>query len=90
MSEIRFLQRAPSAGWFILDVMRKGHDRKPNGEWKRGRPSNIWVALLVDVDPDLFCVGRGRNAKSCWVDLGRHRTRDDAWEYAEQLMETRH
>jgi hypothetical protein len=75
----------PPAGWFVLDVMRKGDLHQ------RGRPRNEWVALLIDCDPDLY---RARQcdlrSPSRWLELGRHRTRDDAWDHAESLIATRH
>ena len=69
---------APPAGsaWHILDVMR----------WGKGHPRNAWVALLIDVDPVLHLRGQ----QSFWLDLGRHRNRDEAWEIAEALLATRH
>ena len=62
--------------WYILDVMRKS---------SRGVQ---WAALLIDVDPD---VDRPCDAGcSCWLDLGRHKSRDDAWDAALQMIATRH
>lgn len=72
----------PPPGWWILDVMRKDSRRIDEG----------WVALLIDTDPDIFCAGldRHKRTQSCWLDLGKCRSRDAAWERAEQLMATKH
>jgi hypothetical protein len=71
---------SPPAGWFVLDVMRR--------EWRKWD----WVALVIDVDPNerrSKCATRSR-----WVELGKHKNRDDAWDYAEYILEdegaTRH
>jgi choline dehydrogenase-like flavoprotein len=64
--------------WHILDVMRKS---------SRGVQ---WTALLIDVDPDDFVNWRCDAGCSCWLDLGRHKSRDDAWDAAEQMIATRH
>ena len=64
-------------GWYILEVMRKD---------RGGR--NDWVALLVDVDPDAD--DDYQPVQSHWLDLGRHKTRDDAYDHAESMMATRH
>ena len=71
----------PPAGWFILDIMRRGEGRK----WD-------WVALMIDVDPDdVEKLPRLRAARQCWVRIaGKHRNRDDAWTALEDLMATRH
>jgi hypothetical protein len=84
-----FLASAPQGRpWFILDVMRKGDEARP---FRRGRPRNDWVALLIDVDPELFRAGRESHpVQDCVLDLGRHKTRDDAWGHAEQLLMARH
>jgi len=42
MTAIEYLDR-PLAGWFALDVMKAGSKHK----WD-------WVALMVDVDPDVL------------------------------------
>ena len=69
--------------WFILDVMRKTESCPGH---------RIWVALLIDTDPEIYCAGldQHRQTQSRFVDLGGHQTRDDAWVHAEQLMATRH
>jgi len=65
------------SGWFILDVMRKYRGRR-----------NVWVALLVDRDPDdIALYDLWRATQSRW--LGRHKTRDEAWDHTETLMATR-
>jgi len=88
MRAITFLDRPPAGDWHILDVMRKDDPGRP---FRRGRPRNIWVALLIDCDPDAFCAGEAHlRAPSCFLDLGRHKTREDAWDFAEQCMATRH
>jgi hypothetical protein len=81
---IDYVQAPPTPGYYILEVLRKG---------ERGRPHyNEWAAMLIDMDPDVWCSGQPvyRRPKSCWLDLGRHSTREDAWERAEQLLVTRH
>ena len=72
--------------WFILAVMYKGEPPP----FRRGRPKNIWVALLINVDPDLHCTGQQSATLSRYLDLGRHKSRDEAWDYAEDLLATRH
>jgi hypothetical protein len=64
--------------WRILDVMRKS---------SRGVQ---WTALLIDVDLDDFVNRRCDAGRSCFLDLGRHKSRDDAWDAAEQMIATRH
>ena len=83
------LQTPPSScRWFILDVMRKGDKDRP---FRRGRPRNEGVALMIDVDPDIFCTADIRpRSQSCWVGLGKHKDLDSAWDYAEQLTASRH
>jgi hypothetical protein len=57
-------------GWYIFDVMRKYRGRR-----------NVWVALLVNHDPDdISLYNLWRATQSRWLELGRHKTRDDAWE----------
>ena len=63
--------------WFILDVMRKGGDH----------PRNAWVALLINRDPDTYRAGP---MEERWLDLGKHKSRDDAWDCAGDLIATRH
>jgi hypothetical protein len=77
----------PPAGWFALNVMRKG-----SRKWD-------WVAIMVDVDPDdlkyCFCAfpaaffinpndwhpAEGRTARQCYVPVpGKHRNHDAAWD----------
>jgi hypothetical protein len=68
-----------SREWHILEVVRSS-----SREWD-------WSALLIDVDPDDFQNGRCDTVyQSCWLKLGRHKSRDDAWTVAEQMMATRH
>ena len=66
--------------WHILDVMPKNN---------RGRKPQ-WTALLIDVDPDDFVERRCDASESCLLDLGRHKSRDEAWDAAEQMIATRH
>jgi hypothetical protein len=67
-------------GWFILDVLRKYRGRR-----------NVWVALLVDHDPDdIALYNLWLATQSRWLELGRHKTRRDAWDHAESMMATRH
>ena len=78
----RLLDRPPIGEWFVLDVMRKGPG---------GARCSEWVALMIDVDPDIFCTADVRpRSQHCCVDLGKHKDRDSAWDYAEQLTATRH
>jgi hypothetical protein len=67
-----------SHAWHILDVMRKS-----------GRGFQ-WTALLIDVDPDDFVSGRCDAGCSCFLDLGWHKSCDNAWDVAEQMIATRH
>ena len=69
--------------WYILDVMRKGG---------KTAKRNVWMALLIDRDPDVFRAGLDRyvGVQERWLELGRHRNRDDAWDCAEQMLATRH
>jgi hypothetical protein len=65
---------SPPAGWFVLEVMR------------RERHSWHWVVLMIDVDPDEYCVGY-RTARSCLVRIpGKHRSRDAAWDRFEEMV----
>ena len=67
-----------SHAWYILEVMRK-------------RAGGFqWAACLIDVDPDDFVNQRCNAYRSCFLDLGRHRSHDDAWDAAEQVITTRH
>jgi hypothetical protein len=81
---VEYLRRPPPGTWFVFDVMRKG-------EWpvRRGRPRNEWCAALIDSDPDDFMEGR-KPKGCCWLDLGRHKTVEQAWDHAESLVATRH
>lgn len=65
--------------WFILDVMRKGGHH----------PRNAWAALLIDVDPNRARL-YPQPTEERWLDLGQHKTRDDAWDCAEGIITTRH
>jgi hypothetical protein len=67
-----------SQAWYILSVMRKS---------SRGFQ---WTALLIGVDADDFVNRRCDAGQSCWLDLGRHKSRDDAWDAAERMIATRH
>jgi len=68
--------------WWVLEVLRKSN---------RGRQRNEWTVLLIDIDPELRCAGLAdRPVQSRWLDLGRHQTRDDAWDCAEATLATRH
>ena len=98
-------QEAEATQWFILDVLRRGDPKRP---FRRGRPSNDWVALIISVPPDdlknyavdfpaLFYVhpdehrpGQLRAQQRSVPIPGKHKTRDDAWDHAEQLIATRH
>jgi hypothetical protein len=67
-------------GWYILEVIRKYRGRR-----------NVWVALLVNHHPDdIALYDLWPATQSRWVELGRHKTRDDAWGHCESLMATRH
>jgi hypothetical protein len=73
---IKYLDRLPP-GWFTLEVMRE-EPRKQD-----------WVALMVDVHPDEYRLGR--KARAAWVRVpGKHRNRDTAWDALQDMMETRH
>ena len=63
-----------------FEVMRKGGEA----------PRDEWVALLLDVDPDLFVQDRYSSNKSQIVNLGLHGSREDAWDRAEQLIAVHH
>ena len=86
MSKLVFHDAPPPGRWFILDVMRKGDERRP---FRPGRPRNDWAALLIDVEPDLF-VRTQIKASQHWLDLGRHKNLDAAWERAEAMIATKH
>jgi hypothetical protein len=75
MTAIKYLERV-TAGWFVLDVMRKE------------ARSRSWVALLLDVEPADFRAGA--SGQSRWLELGKHKSRDDAWDHAEAVLATRH
>lgn len=60
---------------FILDVMPESDERP-----------HRWTALLIDVDPDEFVDWRQSASGSQWLGLGDHDSRDDAWDYAEQIL----
>jgi len=84
-----------SPTWFISDVMKKV--APPAGEsprMRKGRTPNIWCAVLTDVDPKMYPDGSGvppgQSGQLRWLDLGRHKTREDAWAFAEQQLATRH
>jgi hypothetical protein len=62
--------------WFILDVMRKSN--------------KDWVAHLINVDPDDFLERCCNASAKCFLELGRHKSRDDAWNTAEEMIATRH
>ena len=85
------LETAPSGvRWFILDVVRKGDERRP---FRAGRPRNDWCALLLDVDPDHLFNSLPKSevpASSVWLDLGRHKILDAAWDHAEAMIATKH
>jgi hypothetical protein len=83
---VEYLQAPPGPGWYIVDVMRKGK----GPPFRPGRSPNDWAALIMDVDPELFAKDHSLRAQSHWLDLGRHKTQEAAWDYAEQLMATRH
>ena len=63
--------------WFIVDIMHKD-DRGID-----------WVALLIDVDPDLFAQ-ESCSCKQRWLEFGHHLSRDQAQLKAEDLVATRH
>lgn len=88
---INYERTAPGGvTWFILDVMRKGDEHRP---FRRGRPRNEWVAILIDIEPDIFCSGSmptASSCSSCWLDLGRHTSRETAWDHAGSMIATRH
>ena len=85
---------SPPPGWFILDVMQ--------AERKRTQ----WVALMIDVDPDVlkYCKAKvaflyvhpkeyqpTRTLREAWVPIaGKYKTRDAAWDALEEMMQTRH
>ena len=89
MNRVSLLTAPPSgARWFIFDVMRKGND-----SIRPGRPRNEWAAALIDMEPEQYAScshEEARRSRFCWLDLGRHRNRDDAWDHAEQMIATRH
>lgn len=61
--------------WYVLDVMWRSNRRR------------TWVALLIDVDPDLWTTGKVSKAESKWLYLGKHQTYRRAWNCAEQLLD---
>jgi len=67
--------------WYILDVCRKGGKTPDRREW---------CALLADVDPGQRGEHVRRIKREAWLNLGRYKSREDAWERAEDLLETRH
>jgi hypothetical protein len=46
-----------------------------------------WVALLIDRDPAL---GYSPDAQSRWIELGPHKSLEDASRAAEEAVATRH
>ena len=74
---IEYLDRPPP-GWFVLDVMKINY-RKTD-----------WAAIIIDVDPDDFVARPEVRAQSRWLKLGKHKSRDDAWDHADQMLATRH
>jgi hypothetical protein len=86
MTESKSTSRYPTpevnsspVGWFVLEVMRI-----ETGKWD-------WVALMIDVDPDdLKKRSLWRTVRQCLVRLGKHRSRDSAWECLDDMMATRH
>jgi len=95
MTAIEYVDRPP-AGWFVLDVLRKG-ERK----WD-------WCALMIDVDhddlkhcwcktaflyvdPNEYRPHEGRIAREVWLLIpGKHRNKEAAWEALEDMLATRH
>lgn len=89
-SKIQHVKRFPP-GWFVLAVMHKGDPEDPFRDYRRGDGMRFgWSALLIDVDPDLYCSGLARSSGSKWLDLGKHKTRRAACEALEAMMATRH
>jgi hypothetical protein len=73
----------PPAGWFVLDVMPRGH----------GSLAQDWTALMVEVDPDELQnhYRAGFRTRQCWVPIpGKHSGRTSAWNALENMMATRH
>ena len=62
---------------FVLDVM------------PRDDSGNDWVALFIDVEPELHA-REYVPTQSLWLNLGRHRSRDEAQLKAWDLIATRH
>lgn len=79
----QFLQAPPVGKWYLLDVIRKG----------RGR-TNDWAALLINVPPAQHQRENDpheRNTfKECWLDVGRCKSRDLAWDVAEARVSAHH
>jgi hypothetical protein len=93
MTTIEYLDRPP-AGWFPIDVMKSGSERK----WD-------WVALMVDVhpdelkfyplkiaflyvDPDEYRPDPSRTAREAWVRVrGKHRNANAAWDALHDMIE---
>jgi hypothetical protein len=75
---IKWLDRPP-AGWFPLDVMKAGNNRRKQD----------WVALMIDVHPDEL--KHRHMVREAWVRIpGKHRSRDAAWDAFQDMIETRH
>ena len=61
MSDTEYLDRPPTGDWFVLDIMPK--DQR----------SRDWVALMIDVDPDVVKHSPVQ-VRSLWVRVpGKHR-----------------
>lgn len=87
MNKIEYIDRFP-LGWFALAVMWKGDPDDLGRLYRRGDGLRFgWSALLVDVDPDL---AYRQPTQSCWLDLGKHKSRRAACEALEAMMATRH
>jgi hypothetical protein len=69
----------PPADRFVLDVMKK-ESRK----WD-------WVALMIDIEPEIFKSCAWVKARSALFRIpGKHRNRDLAWDALEEVIATRH
>ena len=89
---------APPRGrkWHVLNVLKTGEKggtknlhRHP---FRPGRPRNIFCALLIDCEPDLFVAGlvpKGTYS-TCCLHLGRQKSVDAAWDVAEAATATKH
>jgi hypothetical protein len=90
VSQIAYVDHpTPGVRWHILDVMKKGTPPP----FRRGRPPNIWVAILIDMEPDQFQKADHFEAKSArfsCLSLGRHSTRDAAYDHAECMIAAKH